>query len=198
MPRGITTSLPRSTAQMTELRGSGSSWIVRPTARAPGGSVSLTSEWLPRRSLSSVIMSPSDISCSIRLARMSAWLSATSTRNLASNSQALRGSLIVAIVRATLKRSRAMKHSDRFSASLAIDATSTCARADAGELERARVGGVALVDELRRQLAVDVREHLRAVLDEPHLVLLRREGQRQRRAGAAAAGDQDVHRQDSP
>ena len=71
----------RMIAQITEFRGNASSWIARPTARQAGGSFSLTSEQLPRRSFSSVIMSPSDISCSMRLARMSAWFSATSTWN---------------------------------------------------------------------------------------------------------------------
>jgi hypothetical protein len=79
---------------------------------------------------------------------------------------------MVAIVRTTLKRSRAMKHSDRFC--VARHRRDQHLRPpQPGELERARVGGVALVHELGRQLAVDVGEHLRAVLDEPHLVLLR-------------------------
>ena len=124
---------------------------------------------------------------------MSAWLSATSTWNLRSNSQALRGSLMVAIVRGTWKRSRAMKQSDRFSASFDIEATSTCASATPASSSVRGSVGVALVDELGRQLAVDVGEHLRPVLEQPHLVLLRVERQRERRARAAAAGDQDVH-----
>ena len=89
---------------------------------------------------------------------MSAWFTATSTWKRGPNSHALRGSLMVAIVRGTWKCSRAMKHRDRFSASLAIEATSTCGVGDAGELQRARVGRVALVDDLGGQLAVDVRE----------------------------------------
>ncbi len=60
---------------------------------------------------------------------MSAWFTATSTWKRGPKSQAKRGSLMVAIVRGTLKCSRAMKQSARFSASLDIDATSTCASA---------------------------------------------------------------------
>ena len=71
-------------------------------------------------------MSPTDSSCSMRPARMSAWFTATSTWKRGPKSQAKRGSLIVAMVRGTRKRSRAMKQSERFSASLDIDATSTC------------------------------------------------------------------------
>ncbi len=74
-------------------------------------------------------MSPTDSSCSMRLARMSAWFTATSTWKRGPNSHAKRGSLMVAMVRGTLKRSRAMKQSERFSASLDIEATRTCASA---------------------------------------------------------------------
>ena len=76
--------------------------MATPTARAPAGIFSLTSEKRPRRSFRSVIMSPSDISCSMRLARMSAWFSATSTWKFASKSQAFRGLLMQAMVRGTL------------------------------------------------------------------------------------------------
>ena len=72
-------------------------------------------------------MSPTDSSCSMIPARMSAWLTATSTWKRGPNSQAKRGSLMVAMVRGTSNRSRAMKQSERFSTSLDIEATRTCA-----------------------------------------------------------------------
>ncbi len=102
--------------------------MATPTARAPAGIFSPTREYRPRRSLSRVIMSPSDISCSMRLARMSAWFKATSTWKFLSKSQALRGLLMQAMVRGTLKRVRARKQRARLSASPARQAVRTWAR----------------------------------------------------------------------
>ena len=138
-------------------------------------------------------MSPSDISCSIRLARMSAWFKATSTWKVASKSQALRGLLMQAMVRGTLNLSRARKHRARFSASPGRQAASHLGAAHPRVFEDVGIGAVALVDDLGGQLPVQMRQHLASMLHEPHLVVLGHQERGELGPGAAAAGDDDEH-----
>ena len=100
-PRGSTSSLERMMPEMTQWPLSGRSLMARPMAWAPGAIFSSTNEYLPRRSLSMVIMSPIDISSSISLAMTSAWLRATSTPKSGLKSQALRGLLTRPMMRRT-------------------------------------------------------------------------------------------------